>query len=222
MGKSVYSLVLSDEVVAAVDEMAFKLNASRSSLINQVLAEYVSLVTPEKRMRDIYEELSQLLLNEGYQVVSQPSDSMLSVKSVLRYKYKPTIRYCVELAREQGESFGEIRVLSRTQSQGLLEALEDFYGLWVQLEKAYWQMRKTPGKPVQYIIENGRFHRQFRLSQARRPLDEEEVGKAIAEYIQAFDTGIKLYFSLLHEPADARRQVQKVYSDYVRGAQLPI
>ena len=48
MGKSVYSLVLMDEVVDAIDQMAYRNNTSRSNLINQILAEHVSLATPEE------------------------------------------------------------------------------------------------------------------------------------------------------------------------------
>lgn len=39
MGKSVYSLVLGDEVIAAADRVAYQKNMSRSALINQILAE---------------------------------------------------------------------------------------------------------------------------------------------------------------------------------------
>ena len=53
MSKSVYSLVLSDDVVAAVDRAAYGLDTSRSNLINQLLADYVSFITPEKRRKDI-------------------------------------------------------------------------------------------------------------------------------------------------------------------------
>ena len=37
VSKSVYSLVLSDDVVAAVDRAAYGLGTSRSNLINQLL-----------------------------------------------------------------------------------------------------------------------------------------------------------------------------------------
>ena len=47
MKKSVYSLVLMDDIVAAIDELAYSLQTSRSNLINQILAEKVALVTPE-------------------------------------------------------------------------------------------------------------------------------------------------------------------------------
>ena len=54
MKKSVYSLVLSDDVVEAVDRAAYQNGLSRSAMVNQILADYVSYTTPEKRMREIF------------------------------------------------------------------------------------------------------------------------------------------------------------------------
>ena len=54
MKKSVYSLVLMDDVVKAIDDMAYKLNTSRSNLINQILAEHVSFKTPESLIKDVF------------------------------------------------------------------------------------------------------------------------------------------------------------------------
>ena len=86
MKKSVYSLVLMDEVVEAIDRMAYTRNTSRSNLINQILAEHVSYVTPEMRMRDIFSCLEQILSEECYQIQSQASDSMFSIRSPIRYR----------------------------------------------------------------------------------------------------------------------------------------
>ncbi len=61
MKKSVYSLVLMDDVIKAVDRQAYRLGTSRSNLINQILAEHLSCVTPEMRMRDIFASLSELM-----------------------------------------------------------------------------------------------------------------------------------------------------------------
>ena len=208
MDKSVYSLVLSDKVVAAVDDMAYRLGTSRSNLINQVLAEYVSLVTPEKRMKDIFDELEELLLSDGYQIQPQPSDSMLSVKSVLRYKYKPTIRYSVELYRDFKDAFGEIRVVSRTQSQGLIDILESFYNIWTQIE-----MMRNKGAKItdnSFKVENGKYLRQFVIASGCDSLTEEDIGKAIAEYVRCLDTAMKQYFTDF-DPMNVKR----IYSRYL-------
>ena len=87
VNKSVYSLVLADDVVEAIDRLAYSMNTSRSNLINQILAERVQLLTPEKRMREIFAKIEQLM-DSRFQTLNQPSDAMMSIKSPLRYKYK--------------------------------------------------------------------------------------------------------------------------------------
>ena len=53
MKKTLYSLVLNDDVVREVDIMAHKMGTNRSSLINRILAEYVNYVTPEQRIGEV-------------------------------------------------------------------------------------------------------------------------------------------------------------------------
>lgn len=118
MSKSVYSLVLSDDVVAQIDCAAYALGTSRSNLINQVLAEYVSLITPEKRRKDIFDSLVSVLGGfEPFQVQAQGSDSMLSIRSPLRIKYNPTIKYTVELSLHSKSELGQLKIMTRTQSR---------------------------------------------------------------------------------------------------------
>ena len=51
MKKTLYSLMLSEDVVHEVDLLAHKLGTNRSNLINQILAEYVDMVTDRKSTR---------------------------------------------------------------------------------------------------------------------------------------------------------------------------
>lgn len=213
MKRSVYSLVLSDDVVEAVDQMAYQMNTSRSNLINQILAEAVSFVTPEKRMREIFTQVQALMDGLGsFQVNAQPSDAVLSIKSPLRYKYKPTLRYLVELYRSPQPAIGELRVSARTQSQGLLEALTGFYQLWSQLENHYIG-RRFPGGKVPCQVEDGRYIRQLFLP--REGIDSEELAQAITDYIEMFDHLLKIYFENLDDCQTARAAVEKEYRSYL-------
>ena len=131
MSRSVYSLVLSDDVIRAVDRAAYAMNTSRSNLINQILAEYVSYTTPEKRMKDIFDSLTTLIgRNEPFLIQSQGSDAMLNIRSPLQVKYNPTIKYTVELFRDRESNVGELRMMTRTQSGALLDSLEEFFLLF--------------------------------------------------------------------------------------------
>ena len=92
--KSAYSLVLMDDVIKAVDKQAYRLGTSRSNLINQILAEHLSCVTPEMRMREIFEQVAELV-SSSFRIQEQRSPSRMTVKTDLEYKYRPTIIYKV-------------------------------------------------------------------------------------------------------------------------------
>ena len=86
MKKNIYSLVLSENVIAAVDRLAYERHTNRSNLINQILAEYVSYETPEKRMQNVFDRM-QALLGSAFQPLESTSSTMLTLRSALSYKY---------------------------------------------------------------------------------------------------------------------------------------
>lgn len=207
MQKSVYSLVLSDEVVAAVDQLAYRSGASRSALVDRILAEYVSCQTPEMRMREIFEQAERLLTAaDGFQPMLQPSDSMMSLRSALSYKYNPSVRYSVELFRDGGGSCGELRVSLRSQSSGLILCLDQFFRLWDKLERAYIGGAES-------AVRDGHYARTLRLPD----LPQQRQGEIIAGYIRSLDAAMKAFFSRLDDPDGAARACDRAYQDYLKN-----
>ena len=98
MKKTLYSLMLSDDVVREVDALAHRLGTNRSNLINQILADYVSVTTPERRISDIFHAVEQMLAPSRDLVpFFAPNALTMSLKSSLEYKYRPTVKYEVQL-----------------------------------------------------------------------------------------------------------------------------
>jgi hypothetical protein len=218
MGRSVYSLVLIDDVVDAIDKIAYEKKTSRSNLINQILAEYCSYSTPEMRMRDIFEGVEQMMSDwESFQVQLQPSDAMISIRSALRYRYKPTIRYMLELYRTCGPTVGELRVSMRTQSRQLIEILNDFFDFWFAMENKYIGSLFPHGE-VFCEITPGKYARQFLLPQDSARQTNEAIAAAISDYIHVFDTCMKLYFAHLDEPEKALAALEKKYLQYRKNS----
>ena len=202
VNKSVYSLVLADDVVEAIDRLAYSMNTSRSNLINQILAERVQLLTPEKRMREIFSKIEQLM-DSRFQTLNQPSDAMMSIKSPLRYKYKPTIRYSIELSRDFHGKVGRLKVSFRTQSTQLIS----------RLEEKYLSYLFTTGVP--YETAEGRFTRDF-YAPPQSELTDEDIANAIGDYISCMDSCIQLYFDNAAEPETAARKVSEMYERYLK------
>ncbi|WRS26431.1 CopG family transcriptional regulator [Oscillospiraceae bacterium MB08-C2-2] len=190
MKKSLYSLMLSDEVVRAVDRMAYDRGMSRSGLINRILAQQFSMTTPDMWYESVLDCVAQITeTRQRLQLQPQPSASMLSLKSFLDYKYNPTIRYSVELFAE-GEGYsGELRVSSRTQNEGLLAMLEDFFTHWAALESG-----RHPPDTLLVQVENGRFYRRFSLPQKDGQESTDVIGKRIGQYIHQLDLALSAYF----------------------------
>jgi hypothetical protein len=218
MNKSVYSLVLMDNVVGEVDKLAYELGTSRSNLINQILAEYVRYTTPEMRMRAVFEEMEKLMQGvESFQIQPQPSDAMLTIRSALRYKYKPTIRYSVELYREQKRTVGALKVSFRTQSQPLIDMLTAFFQLWAELEAHY--RKKLNLAPCEYAIEEGKYVRAF-APQGEGEVDERRLADGMSGYIRMFDSAIKSYFSAGGDASAALPEMEAIYRSYLKTAPL--
>ena len=176
MNKSVYSLVLTDDVVAEIDRIAYENGTSRSNTVNQILAEYVSYDTPEKRIREVFSEVENLLTGSSrFQVMMQPSDSMFSLRSALAYKYNPTVRYSVELNRNLQPAIGELRVSVRSQSSALRLYMLQFFKLWSRIEQ------NLVGH-VECAMADDRYIRRLAVAEDRK-LDNEALGQAIAETV---------------------------------------
>ena len=93
MKKTLYSLMLNEDVVREVDALAHRMGTNRSALINRILAEYVNYVTPEQRINDILSSIESLMAPSRELVpVFAPNSFSMYLKSSLEYKYRPTVK----------------------------------------------------------------------------------------------------------------------------------
>ncbi len=188
MKKSVYSLVLMNDVVKAVDEEAYRQGTSRSNLINQILAQHLSCTTPEMRMRNIFNSFSELL-DSCFQIQPHNSDSLITVRTALKYRYNPTVNYKVELLRSPDKYIGTLKVQIRTQSRSLIEMFSDFFKLWIRLEMSCIGEKM----PAEYSaeIDESRFSRKL----FNPHIEENALGEKIYSYINLLDNCIKYCFA---------------------------
>lgn len=192
MKKTLYSLMLNDEVVREVDAMAHSLGTNRSNLINQILAEYVNYETPERRINNVLSAVEQLMAPSRELVpFFAPNTLSLSLKSSLQYKYRPTVKYEVELFKSGGESIGELSVMFRTQSAELISSITDFFRLWKSIEDAH--LRSATGAHIDYALYDGKFVRSIAVPD--KDCTAEQLAGALSEYIKLFDKLLKGYLT---------------------------
>lgn len=195
MNKSLYSLMLMDDVVAEIDKMALREGTSRSNLVNQILAEYVSMTTPEMRIDSIFRSMEKLMSQtEDLVPFFTPNQLSMSMKSSLEYKYRPTIKYVVQMYRVPDAAIGELNVNIRTQSEVLLTAMENFFRLWKRLEDAYVADSFEPNA-LRYEIRDSKLVRTIAIPKGAN-YTSEELGQAISAYVKLFDSLMKAYIGV--------------------------
>ena len=222
MSKSVYSLVLIDELVDKVDREAYALNTNRSNLINRIIAEHFSIATPEQKLREIFEIVENRLKEaDELKIKAQQSDATMSVHSALKYKYNPTIRYSIELYKEREDVVGELKVSFRTQNKHLISDITTFFMLWAKMEKKYIE-KYFPEKQVLLQIKDGKLIRKFIVPKEERYRTNDQIGKAITKYIESLDRIIKIYFNDIDDLQLAKIEMENAYIEYLNNEAIII
>jgi len=188
MSKSIYSLVLNDELISMLDKVAHKKGMSRSNMINTLIADYLSYETPEKRMQYIFKHMESLIADsQSLKFLPSTSSSLVSICSAISFRYNPTVRYCIEMLPDQSDCIAELKVYLRSTNLQLIMALNDFFGLFSRLEQKYLGQ-------TQSAIVDGRFVRRLYL----KPdviIDNMTLGDALVNYVKTLDDLLNMYFS---------------------------
>lgn len=215
MSKTLYSLLLDEEVVRAVDQLAHRSGLSRSALVNRILAERLELHTPEARIAEVFRAM-EALIRPDPELVPRfvPNTQSISLKSALDYKYRPTVRYEVQLYRSGEETIGELNVLFRTQSAELLGLMSGFFRLWIELEDVYLAPRL--GFRVPSALYDGKFVRG--IARPGRDCTSDELAAAISKYVRLFDRSMKDIVAGRMTAANAEQQ----YASFIAAADLLI
>ena len=214
MKKTLYSLMLSDEVVREADRLAHQKGTNRSNLINQILAEYFGMVTPQRRINDVFQAIEEAVASYGQLVpFFTPNDLTMSLKSSLEYKYRPTVKYEVELYENGQDSIGELSVIFRTQSAALISDMTDFFRLWVGIENAH--LAPLLGVRLECALYEGKFLRPIPLPRSRN-CSAQDIAQALSQYVQLFDRLLKGYLSGDLSPQD----VEKAYCEDLKTRTL--
>lgn len=214
MKKNVYSLILSEDVVAAIDKLAYMKGMSRSGLINEILASTVSYKTPEMLIRETLEETERALSGTDFVKVSSGANA-LAMKTAITYKYNPSLKLTLELQRlRDGETVGKLRISMRSRSEALIMLLIDFMKLWQEIEKNF-----SPS--VEYYYDNGRITRDLHPSvRSSSPL---EIGASIGNYAKHLSAAADAYFASGCERSHATSErIAAICSDYYLSGDLTV
>ncbi|XOQ43932.1 MAG: RHH-1 domain-containing protein [Clostridium sp.] len=216
MDRNVYSVVLLNDLVDAVDRLACERGISRSGMINRILAEYLSYSTPEDKICDIFDCMERFFSDtENFQVRSRQSETMLTLRSALRYRYHPTVRYALELFRRNDTAVGELRVSLRTKNPELEKLLTEFFKFRMRIENR-WLAARFPSGSVKCQIGPGRFVRTLLTPSSKRDRTPDRIARAICDYILEFDRELKLYCTDSDSPIKTQIKLEWEFQNHIK------
>lgn len=209
MKKTVYSLVLNEEVVRQVDRLAYEKGTSRSNLINQILAQSVGLLTDERRMDEIFQHACQMLADYPALQASRASETVMTVRSALNYKYNPSMRYSITVENRGGRAEGCVKASLRSQNRELVHHLRRFFTLWSRIEQAY-------GKEPRFSLDGARFSREFTIP-PRMEDDRRRQARMVVAYVAAMNSAFNGYFGHADDMTGAVKEIERVYLEYLKA-----
>ena len=192
MKKNMYSLILSEDVVKEIDRLAYENGTNRSNFINGILAEYCRMVTPEMRIKNIFDRALELFEGSRFLPSKEPNSGIMTLRTSLEYKYHPTVKYDVQLFRRRGYAFGQLRVGLRSQSPELLRVLGDFFELYAACEGKYSPL--TEARRGVFSFDGSKFIRTLVLPEARE-YDASDLADAINLYVVSLDDMLNNFFT---------------------------
>ena len=208
MRKSVYSLTLFDEIVEQIDQIAYENKTNRSQLINDILADYIGVQTPEQKIQTVLETLDQNL--DGVLSVSQicKNNSIQFGKS-LKYKYRPKIHYCYEFKNDDGKKYAVLKISSRTKNEDLNQHFSYFFHYIDSIEHRHQQEDCDNGGNT----SQHKFVRAFKHYGAVTQ-DIRELTDFLTRYLLMIDTAMNAYFSVDGE-GNIDEKLDGIYSHYL-------
>ncbi|MBE6819321.1 MAG: hypothetical protein E7517_09275 [Ruminococcaceae bacterium] len=213
MAKKLYSLMLNDRVVAAVDSEAHRLGTNRSALIDSVLAEYFGVPTTQKMVSDIFREMDALLSDSADLIpFFAPNSGTFFVKSALAYKYRPTLKYELVFDTSNSNKLGDLSVNFRTQSGALLQELERFFRVWAQVES---EILEGTGAEIHYSLFPNRFTRSITLAQGN-DYAAQQIAEAVSAYVNLLDASLKAFINAQKDEDALKRD----YLNYLKTTKI--
>lgn len=212
MKKSVYSLMLFDEIVEKIDQIAYVNNTNRSQLINDILAEKIGLVTPEQKIQKILEQLDENF-SDTLSVSQINKNSSIQFGKSLKYKYRPKVLYSYEFTSNGQGKYAVLKISSRTKSEDLIDHFDEFFNLIAGIEK----------KRTNYAVDlsnkqtSHKFIREFK-EEGELSQDTEIVADNLTRYLKMIDQAMNVYFLNIEglENRNLTELVEKIYSDYYK------
>ncbi|HIR34531.1 MAG TPA: hypothetical protein IAC91_00335 [Candidatus Faecimorpha stercoravium] len=208
MNKSMYSLILTDEVIARIDRLAYEKGMNRSQLIDHLLAKEVGMHTREHQTRTIISYTVSQINTQESSLHGHMDRGSMEVATYVKYKYNPTIKYGFDIIEENNAPLGLLKIQSRSTAAALRNNLDTFFCLLSVIDDHHHQLFRIPTKKQ---TDAGRYQRTIVLPRLFENTDDAQtVADRLSASILLVDDTMQSYFNSLRSPS-LNRIVEDTY-----------
>lgn len=200
--------MLFDEIVERVDDLAYARHTNRSQLINDILADYLGVETPEQKIQSV-------LVSVGDNLGDRPLVSQISQNNSIRfgkslkYKYRPKVRYVYEFKNNADGRYAVLKISSRTTNADLNEMFRDFFNHIGVIEIRHHQIDRGSGD----TDTHHKFVRAFKHAGSVNR-DEQGLTDFLTRYLRMIDSAMDTYFEDFGS-ADMDAELDAIYSYFL-------
>ena len=219
------SIRIIEEMMNEIRRIALEKDASVSDIVHEALNEFLYFRRTGVNFFDVINsiEKSMNVLNDisanSHFIVNADLDKFaVSVKSPLRYIYRPELKYEVRISQSEETSIGKISVILRSRDIDTLRSFADFLSLWIELESKYIFLKS--GVRIAYITDAGYFSRKIYMPAKTENPGSRAIGTAVSDYIRVFDELFKYYF--YNPNGGVSREIENMYVRYAANGKLKI
>jgi len=216
MNENDHMIRILDSMMQRLRMMSRERDMPVNDLIDRALGDYLSFHETGINLFDIINSIENHLTSAEHFVTDVDLyNHAISVKSPIRYVYRPELKYQISIAQNDRVSIGKMSVALRSNDMNTLRSFSAFINLWVSLEKKYIRSRER----IEYISDAGYFERKVYLPANDRQISGQEIGEAISDYISAFDELLKHYFT---RSEGSVQEIERMYCGLVQDGKLRI
>jgi predicted transcriptional regulator len=196
MGSQIYSIVVRDEVMEPLDTLARGRGASRSQMINEILAGYFDLVTPQTKINLVMDQIEEIIQEvSGWQFLSKAKGSSIQCRTSIGYKYNPKVRFILELTGKDQNRLATLKIVSRTQNPIFYQHLIRFFGLIEEIETYDpTGFRLYSIKRGMFENQGNRFIRDFYYDWMHENLEVDHIAYFLSNYMKMINEAMNTYF----------------------------
>jgi len=205
------------DMMRELKRLAREGDSSVSDVVNEALRDFLSFRGGGVNYYDIISAIERGLNETGlFAASASAGDYAVRVKSYIRYRRRPELKYEVRIDRRGAAPVCKISASLRSDDVDILRCFTEFTALWAELEREY--ARSGAARRIEHITETGYFARSASLPGHVSASGSAAAGAAVSDFVHAFDELLK-GFRLSGRDA---RLTERQYVEYVKAGKLRI